>query len=407
MKVIRSLSFAADERSTLREINSMAWPQLLKFTDRAQLTLPLGTRCLEFLPPDIRARIESNLANNRLRYERISNEYQLISGTLHNRSIDFVFLKGITQWPFYSDDRCARPQYDIDIYCPPGVIESAREALIEVGYKAIEGRPNPTDHFAPMIRCPWTWRGDYYAVDLPITIELHFQFWDEATECIPCPEVNGFWNGRLNRDIGGMRLPTLDPVDGIIYTSLHLVRHLLRGDLRPYHVYEMAHFLERTATNDMVWRRWRDVHDYGNPVLEGIAFRLAAEWFGPKMHPLPLSAIDQLSVPVDRWFKLFSLSPLRAIEYPNKDELLLHLSLVQNPKRRVFIAYRRLLPLQIPKVTAIPAPDGRVRGTRLGHTLKRTKLALQRARYHLRAMRSLMQSAFRLRSFKRSLQSAS
>ena len=49
----------------------------------------------------------------------------------------------------------------------------------------------------------------------------------------------------MTRDVEGLPIPTLHRADGLSYTTWHLARHLLRGDVRAYHVYELAHFLQQ------------------------------------------------------------------------------------------------------------------------------------------------------------------
>ena len=239
MKVIRSLHFQQDRRDELRSVNPDQWPALLKQTDHSQLTLPLGIRCLDYLPDIVRSRIAQNLTSNAVRHRLLDAEYRLIFEAFRARSIDFIVLKGPSQIaPLYVPNADYRPQYDIDLYCPPDAVAAARDALTSIGFLSLRAGAKYSDHLPPMIRnLDWKWRGDYYAPDLPLTVELHFRFWDRQTEKLPAPCVEDFWRRRCNRIVGNTDIPMLSLADTVSYSSLHLMRHLLRGDIRVYHAY--------------------------------------------------------------------------------------------------------------------------------------------------------------------------
>jgi hypothetical protein len=345
MKVIRSLHFQRDRREELRSVNPDQWPALLKQTDHAQLTLPLGIRCLDYLPDSIRSRIAQNLISNAARHRLLDAEYRRISEAFRTRSIDFIVLKGPSQIaPLYVPNADYRPQYDIDLYCPPDAVAAARDALSAIGFLSLPVGAKYSDHLPPMIRnLDWRWRGDYYAPDLPLTVELHFRFWDTQTEKLRAPCVEDFWQRRTSRIVGDVEIPMLSPADIVSYSALHLMRHLLRGGVRIYHAYEIAHFLHQTEHDDELWTDWIAGRAGTSAALEAVPFRLAAEWFGCKTHSIVDEQMKRLPARIARWFDLFSHSPLD-LERPNKDELFLHLSLLDNPQDRRSVMVRRLAP---------------------------------------------------------------
>jgi len=114
LTVVRSLSFGQDRRSDLRSIPEAEWRRLLALTDRSQLTLPLAVRCRNELPVWVQQRLNGNLQNNAIRHHRILDAYQELDHALSSKGIDFMVLKGLTQWPNYCDDLRHRPQYDLD-----------------------------------------------------------------------------------------------------------------------------------------------------------------------------------------------------------------------------------------------------------------------------------------------------
>jgi hypothetical protein len=395
--VLRSLSFTDPRPDDLKNIGDADWRRLLPFTDRSQLTLPLGIRCREHLPERVRERIDGNLSNNAIRQERIAETYARIASTLSARGIEFAVLKGFSHYPLYCADLRHRPQYDLDLYCPADHIERAYAELMALGYEPF-GRTGRTvlDHLPPLIlKTGWRAKDDYYDPDIPITIELHFRFWDAGTERFSVSGAERFWDRREMRQSGELAYPALHPADAFSYAAWHLIRHLMRGDVRAYHVYELAHFLHHTAGNDILWKDWRDVRP--SPLVETVACRLALEWFGCRVNPVMQEFLNALPADVERWFGMFGLSPLAALERPNKDELFLHFCLVSGFDDRLQILKRRLFPRRLNPYIAdvhVASPDLRLR---LKRRLVGAVFLATRALHHARTLTPLLWNGLRWR----------
>lgn len=356
LAVLKALRFNGPSTGDLEAIPANAWPALLDTLDRAHLTLAFAARCRDSLPQFVRERIDRNLAANAVRYERLVETQREICDSLSLSGIPFIVLKGLAQSPWSSDDPRARPQYDIDIYTPGESIPAALGNLRSLGYAATAHTPDPgADHLPVLIRrTGWKWRGDYYDPDMPLSLELHFRFWNPQRVRFDAGDATQFWTRRTVRRASGLEFPALDPADGLSYSAMHLVRHFLGGDLHLRHVYEVAHFLERSAANDSFWLHWRKTGVQSCRVLEGIAFRFAREWFSCNLHPAAQDTIDQLPSSIRRWFEIFALSPALALENPNKNELWLHFCLAQNTRDRCAIAMRRLFPARGARVLLDP-----------------------------------------------------
>ncbi len=348
--VLKALRFRDRSLLELEGIPERDWPAVLQAMDRAHLTLALGARCSGSLPDSVRTRIERNLADNRIRCERVVTAQTQITEALGLYGIDHVVLKGLAQWPWYTDDPVDRPQYDIDIYVPAKFMPDAAKAVQALGYTPAGDVLDPgADHLPVMIRrTGWTWRGDYHDAEMPLSLELHFRFWNAAMMRFCTEDLSQFWQRHAVREINGIRFNTLHPVDGLSYSAMHLVRHLLSGDLRLRHVYEIAHFLERSAREDCFWAEWRETALAACRAMEGIAFRLARDWFRPNLHPAAEDAIDRLPASVNRWFSLFGSSPAWAPSGadggPGKNEIWLHFCLLSSAKEKRDVAMRRLFP---------------------------------------------------------------
>ncbi|HLY16617.1 MAG TPA: MFS transporter, partial [Bryobacteraceae bacterium] len=365
------------------------WLAVLDFCDRASLTLLFDNVAGDALPDWVRRRIAVNLEENTERLARITDLQHSVSGWLSAAGIEHMFLKGTTQSPHFVTDPRLRVQYDLDLYCPPEDALRAWNLFVEHGYEAVE-KPgvHPTDHLPSLIRkTGWRWQGgSHFDPEIPLAIEVHTQFWDERTERLRAPGLDAFWERRSGQ--------VLDTPDALAYGALHLLRHLLRGSARPCQVYEIAWFLEHHAGDTPFWNRWRALHAPELRQLEAISFRLAREWFGCALGPAAAEDVSQLPSPVHEWFETFAYSPLEASFHPNKNELWLHLALLDSKRDKLSIIRRRVFPTQLPgPVDAVCVPREQLTLQILIVKYVRTARFLAgRAVFHARAFAALFQS---------------
>jgi hypothetical protein len=345
----------------------------LAFADREHLT-PLLSRFE--LPATTKAYAEAALARNTLRMERFRAAYDQMAD-----KFDHIVLKGFTHAPDFIDDIRFRAQYDLDLYVPAVNHDAARDALLALGYEPIGSMEGlPMDHLPTMIRkTGWQWRGDYYDPDLPAGVEVHFRFWDAPTECIRVEGLADFWTRR-----DGHRL---DRMDALGYAALHLARHLLRGNVRVFHVWELARFLD-THREPELWRQWQKQHARSLRQIEAIAFLLAKTWFGCRIADEVEAEILALPAAVHNWFELYAWSPVESSFRPNKDELWLHMSLLNSSSDRWDVLRRRLFPTTKPgPVTALHVPEDKVTtALRMQRAVRNTRYIAERAWFHARTL---------------------
>ncbi len=213
------------------------------------------------------------------------------------------------------------------------------------------------DHLPTLIRkTGWEWRDDYFDPDLPLALELHFRLWDAGLEGFGIPGLERFWERRRPRSLEDVEFTSLADIDLPGYASAHALRHLLRGDSRPSHIYEIACFLGRNSDAGF-WRIWRESHDEPLRRVQAICFALARQWFGCHLPAIAQEETNQLPEPVRAWLAKYADTPLVNLFHPTKDELWLHLSLLDPASSRLRILRRRLMPLQLPgPVDAVHLP---------------------------------------------------
>ena len=348
--VLAVLNFAEPSAELLVSLRENEWDQALRFCDRSQLTLVFGDTCRSHLPDRVRARIEQNFTSNSQRLGRLKQEYLQIADYLNSHDVGHVVLKGFLQAPQFVRNARLRMQYDLDLLCAREKVQQAQKLLRELGFDTVQGQERlPIDHLPPMVRrTDWHWKGNYFDPDIPPIVELHFQLWDERTERIQVTGLDKFWLTRTQQLFDKSPVPALDPVNQLGYAALHALRHLLRGDLKPAHVLELAHFLENQRNNQELWRQWEEWHDASLRQLETVSCLLAEAWFGCRLPQAIQAEVALLSRDVHGWFADFAASPLTSQYRPNKDELWLHLAMLPRLGDRIRVTRRRLLPLRLP-----------------------------------------------------------
>ena len=371
----------------------LPWPEVLDFCDRSSLTLIFGAVAGDALPEWVRARIAVNLAENTERLQRARALQVQVSEWLTSAGIQYIFLKGTTQSPHFVSDPRLRSQVDLDLFCPPEDARRAWNLLIERGYEPVEKLgDHPTDHLPALVRkTGWEWRGgSHFDPEIPLAIEVHLQFWDEHTERLRVPGLDEFWTRRSGQ--------ALDTPDALAYAALHLLRHVLRGSARPCHVYEIAWFLEHHSGEAQFWNRWRELHAPELRRLEAIAFRLARAWFGCALGPVAEEEVSGLPARVQEWFEAFAFSPLESEFHPNKDELWLHLALLDSARDKLAVLRRRLLPQLPGPVDAVFVPERQLTlGRRILKYARTARFLGRRAVFHTRAFAALFRSGVRWR----------
>jgi predicted MFS family arabinose efflux permease len=382
--------FRESQTASLAGLSDTEWREALAFTDRTQLTLPLLAIARDAMPQWVRERVHGAASRNIERLRKFEGLYRAIDGCFRGAGVEYLALKGLAHCPDFGTDTVTRVQYDLDLYVPREHAIDARDAAMVLGYEPLAAMERfPTDHLPTLIRkTGWEWRGDFFDPEIPIAVEIHFRFWNERLERLRAPGVEEFWERRVRREIAGIPIDSLNPVDALGFASLHLLKHVVQGSARPFHILEIARFLESHAGNDSFWSDWTGIHDPQLRRLQAAMFLLAREWFGCETGAVAAEEIERLPAATRQWFDEFAPSPARQIFHPAKDELWLHLSLVESRLDGLAVARRRLLPLSLPgPVDAVHIPAGEMNARRrLLRRARWVRHALRRTAHHSRAL---------------------
>jgi Uncharacterised nucleotidyltransferase len=346
--LLDALQFQNARREMLRRVSDREWKRILSDWHVVRLTFPLRELCADELPTWVCEHIDAFRADNSLRFERIKNVYSSAAKVFEGAGIDHVVIKGFSLWPGYTTHPRYRPQSDIDIYCPAETISRARNALVSLGYATQPhlGRVSTEHLFALGPPDSWVWHGNHFDPDMPISIELHFSFWDSENSHIPLQGVGEFWSRRARRMLDEIWFPALKPVDNLGYTAINLLRHLLNNLPATEQVYSLARFLHTHADDRTFWREWQDLHDDSLRRLEAISFRLASEWFACQLSPEVSEEIDRLVPDVQAWFRYFSKSTRSTWFQATKGGMWLHLGLLKSKRDKSVVFLHRIAPLR-------------------------------------------------------------
>jgi predicted MFS family arabinose efflux permease len=393
-----ALRFASPEFGPLRELSDKDRKKALDFCDRTQLTLYLGLTCREHLPEWVRARIDGNLANTAARWELTKRTYREVASAFSPHGLEYLVLKGFTHCPRFVRDPRQRPQGDLDLLLTQADVSRAFDAALGLGYEPIAEKSVPVDHLPMMIRrTGWQWHGDFFDPESPVSLELHYQLWDESTERFAPDGLDEFWTRREARELDGLSFTAFHPADELAYATLHLLRHLLRGSARPFHIYEIAWHLEHSAADASFWCAWSRLHPPSLRRIEAVCFSLAEHWFDCRVPSVVQEQIASLPPEVARWMEMYSASPLTTRFQPNKDELWLHWALLDSRPAKWSVLRRRLLPEQFPKaLDSVHVPKQQLTlPLRLAQRYRIVEYLASRLSHHVRALPAVAVSAIR------------
>ncbi len=108
-------------------------------------------------------------------------------------------------------------------------------------------------------RSHWKWRGDRFDPEMPIAVELHYELWSAEAEYITLPGIDSFWDRKQSRVFDGRGIDVLRDEDLLGFAALHLLLHVIHGELPLQRAWEIANFLHRSAHDLRFWQSWEAI----------------------------------------------------------------------------------------------------------------------------------------------------
>jgi len=348
--LLEALKLNAPNTDELQRLNDVEWGELLNFCVPASLTFPLAQLPNKGFPLWVIERLEEDVRDNSLRFERTKETYREATQALASAGVEHVVIKGFAQYPGYVTSPRLRGQSDIDLYCPQESIHRAQQALERVGYSPEEDQYcGVSDHMPTLVKkTGWVWRGRPYDPEWPLSIELHFCLWNRNLLKFDIEGVEALWQRRVQRQTEDLSFSSLDEVDNFGYVALHVLRNILTRSWALHLVFELAMFMHSRASDEAFWQRWQDLHHDSLRSREAIALFLAAQWFDCDLPSQVQEEIAKLPQPVLSWLNEFSGSLKEILFFRNRDQVWLHLCLLDTFWQRARFLPRALMPTRIP-----------------------------------------------------------
>jgi hypothetical protein len=368
-----------EECSQIMTLSNREWKNLMRWLDISGLALYFLNRLVELglgdlLPPAISQRLHLSLIDNTERTRGMISESIAIQEEFQSESVGYAILKGLSLWPNSVPEPELRVQFDLDFLVDEVSAPRARRILERRGYRlyAIGGR---SWEFKLNERPGFSLK-DIYKDLRSYAVELHIE---SRASSSPSPLERLHW-----RELRGMRMPVLAPVDLLLGQGLHVFKHICGESSRASHMLEFRrHVLARRNDNEF----WNELQKTAgkNPRASiglGVVTLLTTRVMGD-FAPAALThwTVENLSQPFRLWVELYGH---RAVldGYPGSKLYLLlqgELETAGMPRKRPL--RKALLPFCLPLPVIRARPNESLPVTIRRHFMQ-CQLILVRLRFH-------------------------
>jgi hypothetical protein len=366
--------------SRLLNLSERSWKTLLRWLDISGLALYFLDRLIELdlcelLPSSVFTRLYLNTIDNNARTRGMIQESIAIQQGFQDAGLSYAILKGLSLWPGSVPKPELRSQFDLDFLVAEKSARDARQILERRGYRlyAISGR---SWEFKFNERPGLSLKHQYK--NLPsFAVELHIE-----------PTVRGGSSPLVRlelRELHGMKMPVLSPVDLLLGQGLHLFKHICGESVRTAHFLEFRRHVLSRRDDGAFWEELKLVANenprasVGLGVVTLLITRVMGE-FAPEA--LTNWSVETLSGPVRLWVETYGPRIVYS-SYPGSKLYLL----LQQELESTGIPGKRsvrdsLLPFRLPP-TVIRAFPNEPLSVRIRRYYMQLELILARLRFHV------------------------
>jgi hypothetical protein len=361
-------------------LSSRQWRNLLRWLDYHGLALYFFDRLTQIgrvdsLPATVLAVLERRLHENTLRTRSMTSELIAIQLEFQKAGLLHAVLKGLSFWPSSVHRLDLRSQFDLDFLVAKKDLPQARQILEHKGYR-LYGSGGRSWEFKRNER-PGIGLNDLYKDTGSWRVELHAE---------PTSPSRSELLERLEwRDLSGVTMPVLSPVDLFLGQGTHACKHLCAEFCRAAHLVEFRRHVVFRQNDRAFWEALRREADKnGQSALKlGTVLLLIAQVtgeFAPKA--LTKWTVDPLPQPVRLWTETYGHRAVLGNFPGNKLYLLLQRELESGGVRANRSIRRSLFPSRLPP-PVIRAFPGESLPVRLARYRMQLDLFLSRLRFHL------------------------
>jgi len=370
------------QKQTLLNLKVKEWDKLLRWLDLSGMALYFLDWLAEsnlcgMLPAAVLTRLERNLVDNTERTRSMISESIAIQREFQKAGIQYANLKGLSLYPNSVPKPGLRLQFDLDFLVAERHMPEARTILERRGYRLnlMSGR---SWEFKFNQR-PWLELRDIYNDFNSYGVDLH------AEASIPGRPSS---LDRLEwRELYGLTMPSLSPVDLLLGQGLHAFKHIWGGYSRASHLLEFRrHVLSRRDDSAF----WRELHgaarQHPRASMElGVVILLITRVMGD-FAPQALTAwtVDSLCRSIRLWVELYGYRVALGRHPGDKLHLLLQkeFELAGFAQKQKQPLRHSLLPLRMPAPVVRALPDESLPGRMRRYSMY-PQLILERLRFHV------------------------
>jgi hypothetical protein len=356
------------------------WEELVHWLDINGLALYFLNRIVDLelcdlLPRPVFTRLHLNLIDNTQRTRSMISESIAIQRSFQNTGLTYANLKGLSLCPSSVPKPELRSQFDLDFLVTEECVQEARRILERRGYRlyAISGR---SWEFKFNER-PGVSLKDIYKDFHSYGVELHV---DSSAPRNLSPLERLEW-----RQVYGMSMPLLSPVDLMLGQGLHAFKHICGESSRTAHLLEFRHHVLNRRDDSAFWRALQVAAEndgrasLGLGVVTLLITRVMGE-FAPEA--FTNWTVDSLSRPVRLWVEVYG-HRVALGSYPgNKLYLLLQRELEFAGISRKRSRRQALLPSRLPPPVIRALPNEAL-PVRIRRYSMHVQLILERLRFHI------------------------
>ena len=363
----------------LLHLSPAEWRRLLKWLDASGLALYFLERLVQLglqnrLPETAADRLLQNLDNNAKRTHGMVEESVAIQRELQAAALSYAVVKGLSLSPESVPRPELRHQFDLDYLISEKSAPEARLILERRGYRlsAFSGK---TWEFK-INETPYVSVKDLYK-DLPYrTVELHLE--------ADTPGQNSRLDRSTTREMFGIAVPVLSPVDIFLGQAMHIFKDLCSGTSRTAHLLEFyRHVLSRRDDDEF----WRQLHaqaqgDRRTRVGIGVVTYLVASMMGDfAPEALTVWTADVLPPSVCLWVDRYGRHTVFGNHPGTKFFLLLQKELQNAGISQRSAVKKSLWPSRLPPVV-IRGSSGEPFSTRIARYRVQLRFVFERVRFH-------------------------
>ena len=364
----------------LLHLSPTEWRRLLNWLDVSGLALyfldrlvQLGLR--DMLPETAVDRLQQNLDSNAKRTRGMVEESVAIQRRFQNAGLSYAVVKGLSLSPESVPRPELRHQFDLDYLVSEKSAPEARSILERRGYR-LRAFSRKTWEFK-INETPYVSVKDFYK-DLPYrTVELHLE--------ADTPGHDSRLDRATTRDMFGIGMPMLSPVDIFRGQAMHIFKDVCCGTSRTAHLLEFYRHVLSRRDDDAFWRelRCRAEGDRSTCFGIGMVTYLVASILGD-FAPKALTAwtVEVLPPSVCLWVHRYGRHTVLGNHPGTKFFLLLQKELESAGIPRRSWVKKSLWPSRLPPIV-IRGSSGEPFSTRIARYRVQLRFVFERLRFHI------------------------